>query len=255
MDAFWSGTDDANENMTQFYGVWGKINDEQPKFLFRWVCAGTRVNVDPNILFDIPQVEIKTVTTTTIPVEGFEPAVEEKVEYKSFKGPWPRVEAPEDWMSQHSKSWGSYNYGTAGKKTGTPSAASAWGDDDEYDYGYGAYGIYGAGGARRGYTEKDDVVAANARAQGLDSKKKDSASESKESKSASSEPRTEVEIFLEKSLQDDQKSIGEIEDTVKDIVTELIDLGYDYVISDTMQESSGYGYLHGRSYNARDWDY
>jgi hypothetical protein len=243
MDAFWSGTDDANENMTQFYGVWGKINDEQPKFLFRWVCGGTRVNLDASILFDIPQIEIKTTVTKTIPVDGFEPVVTEEVKYETFKGPWQRIEAPEDWMAQHSKSWGSYSYGTAGKKTynqgGLPSpgkTGSAW-DNDEWDYyGYGAggYGHHGYERIEGGHQDKADTAGT--------SKKKETLRTSK-----SEEPRTEVEIFLEKNLGDDAKSIGELEDTVQQIVMELIDLGYDYIISDTMTENSGYGkYMDGR---------
>lgn len=251
MDAFWSGTDNANENMTQFYGVWGKIKDEQPKFLFRWVCGGTRVNVDPSMLFDIPQVEIKTTVTTTIPVEGFESTIEEIVKYETFTGPWPRVEAPDDWMGQHQKSWGSYNYGTAGKKTynqgGLPSPAGTAGYDDWDYYGYGAggYGYHGYGGSQGGQAN-----AANTSAD--DSKKKESLlSEKSASKDDSSEPRTEVEIFLEKNLGDDTKSIGEVEETVKEIVQELIDLGYDYVVSDTMTEQSGYGRFHNESYP--DW--
>ncbi|MDK2600478.1 hypothetical protein QO179_23560 [Bacillus stercoris] len=125
MDAFWSGTDNANENMTQFYGVWGKINDAQPKFLFRWVSGESKVNIDPSILFDYPIVETKTVITKTVP--GFEPEVTEKVEYESFKGPWENIDVPEDWIGQHKKKYaysykpgsqkpGTYNYGGAGYK-------------------------------------------------------------------------------------------------------------------------------------------
>jgi hypothetical protein len=249
MGAFWSGTDDANENMTQFYGVWGNIDKDEPNFLFRWVCGGTRVNIDPALLFDIPQVEIKTLVTTTVPVEGFEPVVEEKVEHKSFKGPWPRVEAPDDWMGQHSRSYGGYNYHAKKSGTGTSPSYDKWGDEWDY-YGYGTSGGYGYHGSPGGRANKDDIVAANAKAQGLDSKKKESLSGSSASKSASSEPRTEVEIFLEKNLGDDTKSIGEVEETVKEIVQELIDLGYDYVVSDTMTENSGYGHLHGER---NDW--
>jgi hypothetical protein len=252
MDAFWSGTDNANENMTQFYGVWGKTNDEQPKFLFRWVCGEKKINIDASILFDIPQEETKTITMvkTIKTIPGQEPVEEitqeEEVEYKSFKGPWERIEAPEDWMSQHRKSYystGAYSYGKG--KTGggaTPSSGYgsnggyAWGDDD-FDYGYetGVHGTNGYGGARR-YKDKNDIVAANAAAQGI-TKGKDS---KKNETNLTEEERTEVEIFLGKNLNE-EKSIADVEDTVRHIVNELIDLGYDYVISDTMSENSGYG--------------
>jgi hypothetical protein len=266
MDAFWSGTDDANENMTQFYGVWGKIKDEQPKFLFRWVCGGKRVNLDASILFDIPQIETKTITTTQVikTIPGQEPVVTEtateKVVHESFKGPWERVEAPDDWMPQHRKSWGGgtgYNYnankGKTGGGTGTPSGgygyATGYGygyDDDFYDGYETGISSYGKSGGGRRYQDKDDIVAANAKAQGLgqDSKKNEGSN-----KGTSNEERTEVEIFLGNTLGDDTKSISQVEDTVREIVNELIDLGYDYVVSDTMTENSGYGHHLGSFYN------
>jgi hypothetical protein len=257
MGAFWSGTDDANENMTQFYGVWGNIDKDEPNFLFRWVCGGTRVNIDPSLLFDIPQVEIKTTVTKTVGVEGFAPVVEETVTHEPFKGPWQRIEAPADWMGQHRKSWGGYSYGSAGKKTynqgGLPNQgtiATGYWPENGYDYDYLGYGHGTAGsyGSARGRQDADDIAAANAEAQGL-GKKKETPSGSGASKSAENAPRTEVEIFLEKNLTDDTKTVGEVEGTVKEIISELIELGYDYVISDTMTEQSGYGYLHGR----KDW--
>jgi hypothetical protein len=265
MDAFWSGTDDANENMTQFYGVWGKIKDEQPKFLFRWVCGGKRVNLDASILFDIPQIETKTITTTKVikTIPGQEPTeteeVKEVVVSESFKGPWERVEAPDDWMPQHRKSWGGttggYNYNKGKTGGATPSGgygyATGYGygyDDDLYDGYETGISSYGKSGGGRRYQDKDDIVAANAKAQGLGGSKKNEGKD----KGKSSEERTEVEIFLEKNLGDDTKSISQVEDTVREIVNELIDLGYDYVVSDTMTENSGYGHLHGTFLN-RDW--
>jgi hypothetical protein len=245
MDAFWSGTDDANENMTQFYGVWGKINDEQPKFLFRWVCGDKKVNIDASVLFDIPQVEIKTTTVTTFPVEDMEPVVLEQVKHETFKGPWQRIEAPEDWMGQHSKSYyaGTTYKGKTGG-TGTPStgrAGYAWHDDEDfgydgYGYGAGSYG-YSSHGTGGGHANTSYSGAAS-------SKKEDVGSKKNEGNLKTDEERTEVEIFLEKNLGDENKSISEVEETVKEIVTELIDLGYDYVVSDTMTENSGYGHHH-----------
>lgn len=242
MDAFWSGTDNANENMTQFYGVWGKINDAEPKFLFRWVCGEKKIDIDPSILFDIPQVEIKTVVTTTVPVDGFEPQVEEKIEYKAYKGPWQRVEAPEDWMGQHRKSWGGYQYSggsqygkknhvtQAGGGSNSPSYAGTAGQfyDDGYDeeYGYGLVGGAHLYGQRTGY--QDPIEASTT------SKKKE----------VSEDVKTTVEIFMKKAI-DAGESIAEIEDTVRLVIEELIDYGYDHVISDTMQESSSY---------AKGWD-
>lgn len=113
MDAFWSGTDDANENMTQFYGVWGKVMDDQPNFLFRWVSGDTKENIDHSILFDIPVVTKRVITEYHVP--GQEVISETTEEYAAFKGPWEHEEYPEDWFGQHSKSFGAgVSYGRAG---------------------------------------------------------------------------------------------------------------------------------------------
>jgi hypothetical protein len=241
MDAFWSGTDNANENMTQFYGVWGKILNDEPKFLFRWVCGDKKIDIDPSVLFDIPQIEIKTTVTTTVPVEGFEPTVEEKVEYKAFKGPWQRIEAPEDWMGQHRKSWTGYTY--KGGKTGGTQTPSGGGR--AYDYGYDeyydGYGAYGYGGYRTGggHTDKDSTYDAVSKAA-----KKNLGTESE----VSDETRTSVDLFIDKAMAED-KSVADIEETVRVLVEELIDLGYDHIISDTIQENSGYGHYINTRYD------
>lgn len=263
MGAFWSGTDDANENMTQFYGVWGNIDKDQPNFLFRWVCGDKKINIEPSILFDIPQIETKTITNvktiTTIP--GQEPIVEEETEEEvvseSFKGPWERVEAPEDWMGQHSKSWTSYGgyKGGAYTKTGgaTPSEGGAsrygayqWGDDryqEGYGYdGYSGYGHngYGAYGSAGGYQDKKYLGASHEE----EKVKKNMGSERK----ISDEIKTTVEVFLEKEVSGD-KSVAETEEMVGFLIEELIELGYDHIISDTMQDNSGYANMYGQGYD------
>ena len=65
MDAFFSGTDDANENMTQFYGVWGRVADEQPRWAFRYVVGKSKIQCDPSILIDWPIATVKETIIST----------------------------------------------------------------------------------------------------------------------------------------------------------------------------------------------
>ena len=253
MDAFFSGTDDANENSTQFYGVWGKIKDEQPKFIFRWVCGGKKVIIDPSVLFEIPQVEIKTTVTRTIPVEGFVPVVTEELKYETFKGPWERIEAPEDWMAQHRKAYtAAYNYTKPKTGGATPSGQGrgAYSYADEYypynsAYGYDGYDLgtghdgYGNHGAGGGLKDKKDYKS--------NFKSETDVNVKRNSPSLNQDTITAVEIFLEKNLSE-EKSIGDVEETVRFIVNELIGLGYDYILSDTIEENPDYGYSGGLGY-------
>jgi hypothetical protein len=134
MGAFWSGTDDANENMTQLYGVYGTITNASPAFLFRYVHGGDKTNISMWELFEKPnvrlaaQVEIggKIIDIDDIKSSGFE-----------YKGPWPMVEYPDDWMAQHSKSvyvapaysgnYGGYGNQGRGGTYGTGGAANTQG--------------------------------------------------------------------------------------------------------------------------------
>ena len=226
MDAFWSGTDNANENMTQFYGVWGKINDAQPKFLFRWVSGESKVNIDPSILFDYPIVETKTVITKTVP--GFEPEVTEKVEYESFKGPWENVDVPEDWIGQHKKKY-AYSYKPGSQKPGT------------YNYG-------GAGYKYQGYGNHADAYDYYKEDSFYDKKNEQSASKKNET---SEKIRTEADIVLEK-IESEDKSIAETEEIVSEVISRLIDAGYDHIISNEMEDKSRYSHswtgYHGYDY-------
>jgi hypothetical protein len=107
MGAFWSGTDDANENMTQFYGVYGTITTAKPAFLFRYVHGDDKTNINLFELFEEPVVN--TVSHVTIGNKTIEIANKEK-----YEGPWPALEYPSDWMTQHSISYAvspSYTYG------------------------------------------------------------------------------------------------------------------------------------------------
>ena len=120
MNAFFSVTDDANENQTQFYGVWGKVTDKNPQFAFRYVVGNSKIEVPGDVLFEWPKVEVKKKVETNYIVDGTEDAlftIEDeflsKVQEQSFvedgdttvqlfPGPFKMIDYPEDWMGQHS---------------------------------------------------------------------------------------------------------------------------------------------------------
>lgn len=167
MGAFFSGTDDANENMTQFYGVWGKVLDEKPAFVLRYVVGNTRKQVPLSYLFDIPKVKATktTRTETTVLIEGeilgdaeliagtingVEPQTTAKEEVThiegDYQGPWPQLEYPDDWMAQHKKETYSYTPSYGGRSSSYTGG------------GYGRYGGYDddyAGGYASGYYDYD----------------------------------------------------------------------------------------------------
>lgn len=119
MQAFFSGTDDANENSNQFFFVWGKVEDEEPMYAFRYVVGDTKQECSPSLLFDWPKLKttVKTsnCTTTIYQLEGVDPsfadnsilspAPVETNDIKTFEeeyvGPFKEIDFPSDWMTQH----------------------------------------------------------------------------------------------------------------------------------------------------------
>lgn len=99
MKAFFSATDNANENATQFYGVWGEINNQEPAFAFRYCSGDTKKEISPDSLFEWPIVTKTTIVETT--VDGMEPFVVQEQEKSLYAGPFPRpAEYPSDWMDK-----------------------------------------------------------------------------------------------------------------------------------------------------------
>lgn len=163
MEAFFSGTDDANENNTQFYAVWGRVTQDKPQFAFRYVVGDQKIECDPSVLIDWPTVTKETVTqvTETISVGGdmslidieLDGTVHRKVlepEVKVsgpeiIKGPFVDVAYPDDWTAQHSKkTYSKSSY----KGRGANSYSNAYGnykqtellgydDSDQWDDYYG----------------------------------------------------------------------------------------------------------------------
>lgn len=56
MNAFWSGTDNANQKDPILYGVFGHINTED-KFLVKFVWQGENINIEPEMVVDYPQLQ------------------------------------------------------------------------------------------------------------------------------------------------------------------------------------------------------
>lgn len=184
MSAFFSGTDNANENMTQFYGVWGHVTKEEPAFIFRWVCGDRKVVCSPDVLIDWPVArfheEVRTVRTKSLHLEGDislvdiegssitrtdeeTPIVNERIEL--VKGPFKRVEYPLDWMGQHSTS---YNYPKSGGYTryGTGRNVSDYYDYDIYGgRWYDAWGDYRYSGVEQGVLFDSEVSQEEAEAE------------------------------------------------------------------------------------------
>lgn len=117
MGAFWSGTDNDNENIPQFYMVYGLINDAKPAFKLRFCIGKHKIDIDKlDVMFEMPETEV--IEHTNIGGQVIEARSK-----KPFAGPWPKVAYPEDWMGQHSAT-----YAVAG--TSNPN----------YNYGRGYYG-------------------------------------------------------------------------------------------------------------------
>lgn len=141
MDAFFSGTDDANENATMFYGVYGKIKSPNPMFKFRFVSGEFKLETSMWDLFERPVMEQEVITRMMIP--GCPPVETKEIKQLDFQGPWSMVDYPTDWMGQHTPAVKTYQQAYSYTRPGA--GAGTGGAYDNYDsyYGYGAYG-YGS---------------------------------------------------------------------------------------------------------------
>ncbi|MDA1616400.1 hypothetical protein PDK03_07285 [Bacillus cereus group sp. TH204-1LC] len=101
MNAYFSSTDNANENATQFYGVWGYITNQQPKFAFRYVSGDAKIEISPDVLFEWPMATTTTTEVITFEDETLEPVTSINQEHHMFKGPFKKLDYPAEWMGQH----------------------------------------------------------------------------------------------------------------------------------------------------------
>lgn len=109
MNAFFSSTDDSNENASQFYGVWGKVKNEIPQFAFRYVSGDMKIEVSPDILFDWPIIKRTVTEETTCMFDDYKSNIECSTEEFLYQGPFPSYDYPSDWMGQHKKKYNSLN--------------------------------------------------------------------------------------------------------------------------------------------------
>lgn len=160
MNAFFSATDDANENMTQFYGVWGRVDKDEPAFSFRYVVGNSKVECSPDILIDWPTMDYKSEVRVreSIVLKDTEGVVdidesnlvrnldpEIKRQQSLVNGPFKMVDYPSDWMGQHEVKKYVYNYGKNknyggyyGKKYGrTANQGNIWGSENGAKTAYG----------------------------------------------------------------------------------------------------------------------
>lgn len=110
MDAYFSGTDDANENFYQFYAVYGKITQQQPMFAFRFCSGKHKVLISPWELFEKPALRVAAQLEVDGKVYDIEAA-------QAYNGPWPKLDYPEDWMPQHSTTVRTVNNYSGGRNT------------------------------------------------------------------------------------------------------------------------------------------
>lgn len=99
MDAFWSGTDDRNQQDAMYYGVYGLL-DTEDKFLMKFVKDGETIDVPVNEVFEFPMVKVRG---TVEGVDGYEGVCleEEEDKYKIYKGLFGRRnEFPEEWYTE-----------------------------------------------------------------------------------------------------------------------------------------------------------
>lgn len=137
MNAFFSATDDANENASQFYGVWGKVKDEQPAFAFRYCSGDSKIECDPSILFDWPTQIIETTHKITTTMDPVTTQTYVETEETIYHGPFDKINYPSEWMEQHTKAFRKSSpkdfYRTAPYSSYPSQQQAAYFEDEFYD--------------------------------------------------------------------------------------------------------------------------
>lgn len=153
MDAFWSGTDNANETRPQFYLVLGHIASEKIHLEFRWCEGPNKQKINTTELIEWPQMEYSETTrkiketkvtllggateySTSAVLSGLsednsvtqtEEESDTKTSTVDYMGPFSDAEYPETWLTvQHGKqaytapTYPRYGTGYPYAKKGTP---------------------------------------------------------------------------------------------------------------------------------------
>jgi hypothetical protein len=126
MGAYFSSTDDANENFHQFYAVFGKITSKEPEFAFRFCSGKHKIQVSPWILFEPPVFKVAAQLFVDDQIIDIESAQE-------YKGPWPKVAYPDDWTAQHKVTYRTVNNYKA------PTGELAWQTGKRWDNAVNGY--------------------------------------------------------------------------------------------------------------------
>ncbi len=90
MGAFWSGTDNANENAAQCYMVFGTITTS-PTYLTRYACAGQQVNIPIWEIVEKPEIAMNVANQKYL------------LQVPEVMGIFPKVSFPEEWMTKLKK--------------------------------------------------------------------------------------------------------------------------------------------------------
>lgn len=138
MDAFWSGTDNRNQQDAQYYGVYGKITSND-NFLMKYVVNGELTNIPVTEVFEFPMI----ITTETVKgVEGYNVCktdAELQTVERPYDGSFERLnEFPEKWLTDCHSTRVSYkdedmNRFTKKKSKSPKKHQTRWYDDEDVD--------------------------------------------------------------------------------------------------------------------------
>jgi len=139
MGAFWSGTDDADEKETKFYGVFGKIKDAIHEERFRFMVMDKRIDVKKEHIFDFSEEEVSKEDI----LKYLEDHEGEIIETKGLLSAVSCVtdEYPAEWkenVKQQSYTTNSYLGGTA-KTYGEYGNYNQWNQEDDDPWHHGNY--------------------------------------------------------------------------------------------------------------------
>lgn len=215
MKAYFSPTDDANENFYQFYAVYGEINNSSPMYAFRFCSGKHKVLYSPWELFEKPDFRIAAQLT----VDGVVYDCEAPANYN---GPWPTLAYPEDWMAQHSttaRTVGGYGGGYNRKPE------HEWAAGKVFDRTVGGW-IY-PDEKKTGTTANQNKEAQNG------GKTSTGTTEKKESRRDVVETETSrVEIITDGIVSKFAR------ENIAELITNLCDQGYDRFIYEGIQEEA-----------------
>lgn len=219
MDAYFSPTDDANENFYQFYAVYGKINTQNPMFAFRFCSGKHKVQISPWELFEKPVLRV----AAQLEIEGKVYDIESP---QAYNGPWPKVDYPEDWMAQHSTTYKTVNNYN---RTGGSSYADGWQQGKVWDYEQKRY-VWPE-------EKKTSQTTTSSRPGGNTSTTANTTTGTGTEKNARKRDVVETETSRVEIIADDVVSKYTREQVIE-LVVHLCEFGYDFYIHEGLKEAT-----------------